>query len=169
MRKLWVLLGATSAICVAAPAPAAVTAPPLCTADTINQTLIAAGKLTQEAVDSGAAVDLIRCGDVTNDGSADALFTIASGGTAGDIRFGVLRGAADATTGSLVLWRPAYKVGVARHNSRSFDAIQPHYDNDDPNCCPSSFRVRRYTWTGTHFKTGKAKRLKNAPRRFYRP
>jgi hypothetical protein len=169
MRKLWLLLGATSAICVAAPAPAAVTAPPLCTADSINQMLIAAGKLTQEDVDNRAAVDLIRCGDITNDGTADALFTVASGGTAGDTRFGVFKGAPDGMSGSLILWRQAYKVGVARHNRRSFDVIQPHYANDDPNCCPSSFRVRRYTWTGARFKTGKAKKLKNAPRRFYRP
>jgi hypothetical protein len=65
----------------------------------------------------------VRCGDITADGHADALFTVASGATAGDA-----------------------------------------------NCCPSSFRVQRYRWTGKRFKTvGRAQRLKRAPRRFYRP
>ena len=117
----------------------------MCSAGVIQQTLIAAGRLTQEDVDNGIVVDLVRCGDVTNDGSADGA------------------------TGSLVLDRSGYKIGIARHNRRSFDVIQPHYGRNDPNCCPSSFRVRRYTWTGKHFTAGKAKRLKSAPRRFYKP
>jgi hypothetical protein len=162
------LVGAALAVPVGV-APAAAAAPAVCSADVIQQTLIAAGRLTQEDVDNGIVVDLVRCGDVTNDGSADAVFTLASGGTAGDTRFGVLRGSADGATGSLVLDRSGYKIGIARHNRRSFDVIQPHYGRNDPNCCPSSFRVRRYTWTGKHFTAGKAKRLKSAPRRFYKP
>jgi hypothetical protein len=150
-------------------APGAGAAPALCTADTIQQTLISAGKLTQEDVDNGVVVDLVRCGDVTNDRASDAVFTLASGGTAGDTRFGVLKGSADGSSGSLVLYKQGYKVGIARHSSRSFDVLQPHYDSDDPNCCPSSFRMRRYTWTGARFKAGKAKKLKTAPRRFYKP
>jgi hypothetical protein len=144
-------------------------APALCSADTIQQTLINAGKLTQEDVDNGIVVDLVRCGDVTADHTSDAIFTLASGGTAGDTRFGVLKGAADGSSGSLVLYRSGYKIGIARHSSRSFDVLQPHYGENDPNCCPSSFRMRRYTWSGSHFKGGKSKKLKNAPRRFYRP
>ena len=112
----------------------------------------------------------MRCGDITNDGDADGLFTLASGGTAGDTRFGVFRGRKDGAPGALVLWRPGYKVGVARRNRRSFDVLQPHYEADDANCCPSSYRQRWFTWTGSHFKRArKAKRLKNPPRRFYRP
>jgi hypothetical protein len=57
-------------------------APAVCTADVVHQTLIAAGKLTQQDIDEfGVKVDLLRCGDVTNDGASDALFTLASGGT----------------------------------------------------------------------------------------
>jgi hypothetical protein len=152
------------------PSPAAAAAPRLCRADVVQQALIDAGRLTPEAVGFGVVVDLVRCGDITGDGHADALFTLASGGTAGDTRFGVFRGAPDASPGPLVLWRPGYKVGVARHNRRSFDVLQPHYDADDANCCPSSFRQRRFTWTGKHFRRGKhTKHLKTAPRRFYRP
>jgi hypothetical protein len=144
--------------------PAAASAKPrVCQADVIQKALVDAGKLTAEDIGFGMTVDLVRCGDITNDGDADALFTVASGGTAGDTHFGVFRGDA------LVLYRQGYKVGVARHNRRSFDTLQPHYRSNDANCCPSSFRQRRFTWTGSHFKRGKAKKLKTAPRRFYRP
>lgn len=146
----------------------AVAKPQVCTADAIQQVLIGAGKLTQEDIDGGEVVDLIRCGDITNDGASDALFTVASGGTAGDIRFGVVRGGADGSPGALVLYRQGYKVGVARANSKAFDILQPHYGAHDPNCCPSSFRESRYTWNGSTFTAGKAKKLKTAPRRFYR-
>jgi hypothetical protein len=169
MKKLASLVGVAAAACVAAAAPAGA-APAVCTADVVHQTLIAAGKLTQQDIDEfGVKVDLLRCGDVTNDGASDALFTLASGGTAGDTVFGVVRGNPDGTAGGLVLFKQAYKVGVARHNSRSFDVLQPHYGKNDANCCPSSFRQRRYTWTGTRFKAGRTKKLKNAPLRFYRP
>ena len=60
-----------------------------------------------------------------------------------------------------------YKIGIARRNRRSFAVIQPHYRKNDANCCPSSFRIRRYTWTGERFKAGKLRKRKTAPRRFY--
>ena len=41
-------------------------------------------------------------------------------------------------------------------------------ESHDPNCCPSSFRIRRFTWTGDHFKRGKARKVKHAPKRFYK-
>ena len=147
-------------------APPAVAKPPVCRVAVIQQTLLDAGKLTQEGIDLGEGVDLVRCGDVTNDGRADAVFTIASGGTAGDTRFGVLRGRADGTPRRLVLWRKGYNVGVARRDKRSFEVIQPHYKAGEPNCCPSSFRLRRYTWHGHRFTAGKARKLKHVPPRF---
>jgi hypothetical protein len=169
LKKLACVVGAAACAAVAA-TPAGAAAPAVCTADVVHQTLIAAGKLTQQDIDEfGVKVDLLRCADVTDDGASDALFTLASGGTAGDTVFGVVRGNPDGTAGALVLYKQAYKVGVARHSRRSFDVIQPHYGKNDPNCCPSSFRQRRYTWTGTRFKAGKAKKVSKAPRRFYRP
>ena len=146
------------------PASAAAQAP-VCDRETIKQALIEAGKVTQEDFELGRAVALVRCGDVTNDGAADALFTVYSGGTAGDINFGVLRGGSQA----LVLYRQGYKIGIARRNSRSFAVIQPHYRRSDANCCPSSFRLRRWTWTGSRFQPGKVRKRNSAPRRFYRP
>ena len=140
-----------------------------CSTSAVQEALVTSGKLTQEQIDGGVVVSLVRCGDMTADGISDALFTLASGGTAGDTRFGVLKGDADGSLGARILFKQGYKVGVARHSSRSFDVLQPHYAAADPNCCPSSFRQTRYTWNGSHFKAGKAKKLKKAPARFYRP
>jgi hypothetical protein len=39
----------------------------------------------------------------------------------------------------------------------------------EPNCCPSSFRLRRYTWTGHRLRVGEAHKLKTVPPRFYKP
>ena len=153
-----------------APAAFASAKPPVCTRAVIQQKLIDAGKLNAEAISFGEGVDLVRCGDLTADGSSDALFTVSSGGTAGDIRFGVLRGRSDGSAGRLILYRSGYKVGIARRSSRAFETIMPHYAASDPNCCPSSFRIQRWTWNGHRFKaTGKAVKTKTAPRRFYRP
>jgi hypothetical protein len=169
VRTLSIVATAASAGALALLAAPALAEPSVCASGVIRQALIAAGKMDQQAFDLGESVDLIRCGDVTADGASDALFTIASGGTAGDVRFGVLRGGADGSAGPLVLFKRGYAVGVARRNRRSFEVIQPRYRATDPNCCPSSFRIRRYTWTGTRFKMRKARKVKHAPRRFYRP
>jgi hypothetical protein len=169
VRILSIVATAASAGALALVAAPAGARPSVCTAPVIRQALIAAGKMDQQAFDLGESVGVIRCGDVTADGAADALFTIASGGTAGDVRFGVLRGGTDGSAAGLALFKQGYAIGVARHNRRSFDVIQPHYRANDPNCCPSSFRIRRYTWTGTGFKKGKSRKVKHAPRRFYRP
>ena len=71
----------------------------------------------------------------------------------------------------LVLVLFAVALSFVRRNRRSFATIQPHYASGDANCCPSSFRVRRFTWTGTHFARGQTRKLKTRtpPRRFYRP
>ena len=146
MRILSTLVAAAVLAGAGLAASADAAKPSLCRPANIQHTLIEAGKLTAQDVKFGEVVDLVRCGDVTADGRKDAVFTVASGGTAGDTRFGVL------SRGRLVL----------------FDVIQPHYRATDPNCCPSSFRIRRYTWTASRFTAGHARNAKTAPRRFYR-
>ena len=157
------MLGAMLAALVTALilAPSAHAAPALCTADVIETTLTGAGHELDEGV------NLVRCGDVTGDGATDVVFTVASGGTAGDTHFGVIQGGADGA-GEVVLYKEGYGIGIARHSRRSFDVLQPYYRATDANCCPSSFRPTRYTWTGTRFKTKKLKTVKRAPARFYR-
>ena len=146
--------------------PASQAKSPLCTADVIESTLVGAGKLDQSAIDNDGGVNLIRCGDVTNDGATDVLFTVASGGTAGDTHFGVIEGSGDG--GELVLYKEGYKLGIYRRDKRSFQILQPYYRASDPNCCPSSFRQTTYTWKGAKFKAGTAKKLAKAPARFYK-
>jgi len=143
--------------------------PAVCNPTVIQDALIAAGKLKQKDIGFGAGVDVVRCRDVTNDDMIDAVFTVASGGTAGDTHFGVLLGREDGSNGRLALYRPGYNIGVSVRSRHTFEVIQPHYGAHDPNCCPSSFRLTRYRWFGNGFSAGKAKKLEHAPRRFYRP
>ncbi len=166
MTRLAFLIALTALAVLPASAAAK---PAVCNPAVIQDALIAAGKLGPEGIGFGAGVDLVRCRDVTNDDMIDAVFTVASGGTAGDTRFGVLLGREDGSNGKLALYRQAYNVGVSVRTRHSFETIQPHYREHDANCCPSSFRIRRFTWTGDHFKRGKARKVKHAPKRFYKP
>ena len=159
---------AVAALALLLPATASAK-PAVCQRSAIQAELVDEGRLTTEDIANGQRVSLVRCGDVTDDGNTDALFAVASGGTAGNTRFAVIEGLEDGSPGALVLYKRGYKVGVARRDRRSFEVLQPHYRADDPNCCPSSFRMTRYTWFGNGFSAGKAKRLSEAPRRFYRP
>jgi hypothetical protein len=140
--------------------------PDVCVKDTIEQSLITAGKLTDDDVSGNAGVDQIRCGDVNGDGNVDALFSVFSGGTAGATRFGVIAGTADGAAGPLLTWRRSYKVGLALKSSRSFEAIEPHYGANDPNCCPRSFVITTYNWDGRRFLAGKTHKTKTVPARF---
>ena len=168
MRTRFLLTLATALSVLIVSTPAAEAKPALCTASVIEETLKASGRLDPDVVEAGILVSLIRCGDVTADGATDVVFTLGSGGTAGDTRFGVIEAGADGA-GEVVLLKTGYKVGVARHNRRAFDVMQPYYGKNDANCCPRSYRQTRYTWTGAKFKAGKAKKLRKAPARFYRP
>jgi len=161
---------AAAALAALALLPATASAKPaVCQRATLEAELVDGGKLTGERIANGQRVSIVRCGDVTADDNTDALFALASGGTAGNTRFGVIEGREDGSPGALVLYKRGYKVGLARRDRRSFEVLQPHYAAADPNCCPSSFRLTRYSWFGNGFSAGKAKKLTGAPRRFYRP
>ena len=160
--RLLLPLAALAGLLALAPAHAAAK-PTLCFTGAVEQLLVADGKLDEQAIKAHEVVDVVRCGDVTADGTADAVFAVASGGTAGDTRFGVYQGG---ESPKLVLWRQGYGVGLARHDRRSFDVLQPHFSGNDPNCCPSSFRIQRYTWNGRRFTAGPAKKVKKPPHRF---
>jgi hypothetical protein len=162
VRTLLTLAGLTLLLPAAASAQG-------CSAEVVQQTLVSAGQLSQEQIDGGVVVELVRCGDVTSDGSSDAVYALASGGTAGDTRFGVLAGSADGTLGRRIFVKSGYQVGIARHSRTSFDVLQPFFKSTDANCCPSSFRQTRYTWNGSTFNAAHAKKLGKAPGRFYRP
>ena len=158
-RLLLTLAAALGVLIVSTPAAGA--KPALCTASVIEQTLKASGRLDPDVVEAGIFVSLIRCGDVTADGATDVVFTLGSGGTAGDTRFGVIEGGADGA-GEVVLLKTGYKVGVARHDRRAFDVMQPYYGKNDPNCCraPSARRATR----GPARASRPARRRSSAPR-----
>ena len=90
-----------------------------------------------------SSVDRVLCLDFTRDGRTDLAFTIASGGTAGDAGFAVLR--ATPTGGwRVALARSGYKLGLFRLGGDPVSS-QPIYRKNDPNCCPTGgFDHTRY-------------------------
>ena len=129
--------------------------PDVCTKRSIKATLLAAGE------DPMAGIGKVDCGDVTADGRKDAVFTVLSGGTAGAVRFGVIRRGI-----GLVLYEDGYKVGVDRVGRRRFDVQQPIYRKADPNCCPSAFRVTPYRYKRGRFVAGDSTRSDEPDPRF---
>jgi hypothetical protein len=96
------------------------------------------------------SVDQVTCHDFTRDGSTDLAFTIASGGTAGDIGFAVLR-ATPAGGWRVALARSGYKLGLFRLGGDVVSS-QPVYRKNDPNCCPTGgFDHVRYHWNAGRF------------------
>ena len=142
--------------------PSANAAPALCTADVIETTLTGAGHELNEGV------NLVHFGDVTGDGATDVVFTVATGGTAGDAHFGVDRGRRRQRRRGRALRRKASGLASRATAAVPSTCSGPYYRATDAICCPSSFRQTRYTWTGTRFKTKKLKTVKTAPSRFYR-
>ena len=95
------------------------------------------------------SIDQVICFDFTRDGRTDLTMTVASGGTAGDVGWLVLRRTASGWR--LALGRNGYKVGIFRLAGDVADS-QPVYRSGDPNCCPTGgFDHRRYHWTGSRF------------------
>ena len=101
-----------------------------------------------------AMTDEVICFDFTRDGRTELAVTIASGGTAGDIGFAVLR--ATPTGGWRVgLARSGYKLGLFRLGDDVVSS-QPIYRKNDPNCCPTGgFDHRRFHWNGARFVVAK--------------
>ncbi len=95
------------------------------------------------------SIDEVVCFDFTRDGRTDLALTVASGGTAGDIGWLVLR--RTGTGWRLALGRNGYKVGITRIGGDIVNS-QPVYGKSDPNCCPTGgFDHRRFHWNGSRF------------------
>ena len=102
-----------------------------------------------------ASVDRVLCHDFTRDGRADIAVTIASGGTAGDIGFAVLR-ATQTGRWQVALARNGYKLGLFRLGG-DLVSSQPIYRRNDPNCCPTGgFDHVRYHWNGARFAVARS-------------
>jgi hypothetical protein len=79
--------------------------------------------------------------DMSGDGQEEAIISVFSGGTAGNLGL-LIYGAANnapALTASL----PGYKIGGVADGD-ALKVIEPIYQGWEPNCCPSGFFVTRY-------------------------
>jgi hypothetical protein len=96
-------------------------------------------------------VDETICFDFTRDGLTDLAVTIASGGTAGDVGWLVLRATHAAPGWRLALARSGYKLGIFRVGGDVVSS-QPVYRKNDPNCCPTGgFYHQSWHWNGSRF------------------
>jgi hypothetical protein len=92
-------------------------------------------------------VDGLICVDFTRDGRTDLAFTVASGGTAGDVAWVAFRRTQSG-------WRVAhsqggFKLALDRVGLDLVDS-QPVYEKKDPNCCPTGGSDHtRWHWNGT--------------------
>jgi len=132
-----------------APATASA-APRACTKSVIEQKILHQDLLTQGQLDD-AGIDVVICGDLNGDGRAEGLFTVGSGGTAGDTHAGVLKGGPNNGVGAVAVWTERVHIAVRRRNSTTFEMSFPDYAPDDPQCCASAYRIWRYVWRTNEF------------------
>jgi hypothetical protein len=149
--KLLVLAAALAAVATTS----AHAAKPTCTVAAAKRAVAAANLRMKLLGDSpvrvgASSVDRVLCHDFTRDGRADLAVTIASGGTAGDVGFAVLR-ATPAGGWRVALAHSGYKLGLFGAGG-DLVSSQPVYGKDDPNCCPTGgFDHARYHWNGKRF------------------
>ncbi len=85
--------------------------------------------------------DSILFMDVSGDGQEEAIISVYSGGTAGNL--GLLIYAAANNAPALAAYLPGYKIGGTADGD-ALKVIEPIYQGWEPNCCPSGFFVTRY-------------------------
>src|SRR4051812_47188094 len=120
----------------------------LCTQAAAHAQVLAQGRLKPIAriVRYGGGVDRVLCPDLDGDGVRDMAFSIASGGTAGDMWWVALRRVGGRW--QVVKIGNGYKLGVAVHGG-DVDVLQPVYRKNDPNCCPTGGVDHvRWRWNG---------------------
>ena len=94
-----------------------------------------------------ADVDGLLCFDFSRDGRTDLAFTVASGGTAGDIAWVAL--VRTSSGWQVAHSQSGYKISLYRVGDDLVDS-QPIYRKSDANCCPTGgFDHRRWHWNGT--------------------
>jgi hypothetical protein len=82
-----------------------------------------------------ALLDDVAYGDLDGDGAEEAVLTIFSGGTGGNLGFLLFREGSPAP--KLVLAETGYKLGV-EIDGRNLVIVQPEYVGFEANCCPSA-------------------------------
>lgn len=92
----------------------------------------------------------VLCRDFSGDGLIDMAFVKGVSGTAGTIGWGVFNGTGEGKWQLTLFRRNEYKVQVAPKGS-DIEATTPIYKKNDPNCCPSAFRVKLWRWNGDKY------------------
>lgn len=95
----------------------------------------------EDGVAGYAMTEGILYGDFSGDGRDEAVISLYSGGTAGNLGLLVYREGDDGP--ELVTVLPGYKIGAVADG----DALvvrEPHYAGWEPNCCASGMRETRY-------------------------
>jgi hypothetical protein len=82
-----------------------------------------------------ALLDEVAYGDLDGDGAEEAVLSIFSGGTGGNLGFLLFREGSPAP--KLVLVESGYKMGV-EIDGRNLVIVQPEYVGFEANCCPSA-------------------------------
>jgi hypothetical protein len=122
-------------------------APRACTKSVIAEKIRHQDLLTQAQLDEGG-IDAVICADLTGDGRAEGLFTVLSGGSQGDLAYGVLKGGPNNGAGGIVMWLDRPGIAIARRSSTSYEIAFPRFASGDADCCPSAYRIWRYVWRG---------------------
>lgn len=151
MRGALAVLVAAAAVAAAAPSPAGAAS----CSQAGARAAIAAAKLRLRLIGpdkvlvSPSQASRVLCFDLTRDGKTDMAVSIASGGTAGDIGFVVFVAAGSGW--KVALTGAGYKLGIRREDG-DLVTVQPVYNDNDPNCCPTGgFDHTRYHWNGKRF------------------
>jgi hypothetical protein len=120
----------------------------LCTAATAHAQVLAQARLQPiaQVIRYSGGVDRVLCNDLDRDGVGDMAFSVASGGTAGDMWWVALRRVG--ARWQVVKVGQGYKLGVSQHGS-DIDVRQPAFRANDPNCCPTGGTDHvRWRWNG---------------------
>jgi hypothetical protein len=142
MTRLTVLVRAVAATLLAT----AVGAPPAAASVPCSKTAIAK-LITHDRFES---ITTVLCADLDGNGTRDTAWTLGSGGSGGDIEWGIVyeRGAKRHIahfTGHTHYLKPRIK-------GRRLLIDSPRYKPSDPNCCPSlGTRTESATWNGKRF------------------
>jgi hypothetical protein len=99
------------------------------------------------------------CHDFTGDGIKDSAFTINSGGSSGTLGWGIVRGLPGGGAKLAKFASKDISPGLKR-SGRDVLVSAPIYGPNDPNCCPSGFRISTWHWNGHRFVKTHTRRVK---------
>ncbi len=141
------------------PAPAPIPPPPPDPVHTADWTAVVAAETGASA--SGIHLSEVLLLDLTGDGADEAVVTVSSGGTAGNIALFVYTGAGGRLLRLLARREPSISGSI---DGGVLVSIVPAFSPADPRCCPSYVKRTTYRWTGTALEEAQTQLLPNPQR-----